>query len=262
MNLNDIDAMVLDMDGVLWRGDEPLPGLVPFFAFVRRRGLPFVLATNNSRKTPGDYVGKLAGMGVNGIKESEIITSGTATAGHMREHYPAGTRVYVIGGDGLREILTAAGFVLADSDVAVVVAGVDFDLTYDKVRRACLLIRAGATFIGTNPDVTFPTPEGLVPGAGSILALLQAATDIEPTVIGKPARPMFDEALRRLGTTPQRTLMVGDRLGTDIIGGQRAGMRTALLLTGVTTPDERHTSDIQPDATYADLTALMNALNR
>lgn len=257
MKLNEIDAVIMDMDGVLWRGSEPLPGLPAFFDFLHRRGLPFVLATNNSRRAQDDYISKLAGMGVHGIQRQQILTSGTATVSYMCQHYPPGTTVYLIGGPGLRELLLQAGYALVEKDAQVVVVGIDFELTYEKLRRATLLIRAGADFIGTNPDTSFPTPEGLVPGAGSILALLETAAERPPLVIGKPAPAMFEAAQRLLGTRPQRTLMIGDRLQTDILGGREAGLRTALLLTGVTTEEELAASPIRPDAVYSGLPELL-----
>ena len=201
---SNIKAVISDMDGVLWRGSQPLPGLVDFFTCLRQRGMDFRLATNNSSNTPGDYVRKLAGFGVHGIAESQIITSGTATASWMRERCPTGAKIHVLGGAGLKRIMRAAGFKLVDEDASAVVCGIDFDLTYDKVKRASLLIRDGARFIGTNPDPSFPSPEGLVPGAGSILALLASASGVQPIIIGKPERGMFDVALEQLGMSPAR----------------------------------------------------------
>jgi 4-nitrophenyl phosphatase len=261
MKFSTIRGVVLDMDGVLWRGDEPLPGLQALFTWLAENGTPYVLATNNSSKTPTDYVAKLARMGVDGVPEASIITSSIATASYMQTRYPAGTRVYILGMNGLRHALDEAGFDVTDSmdEVQVVVSGIDFELTYDKLRRAALAIRAGADFIGTNGDLTFPAPEGLVPGAGSLLAALQAASGVSPTVVGKPYLPMFEAAVRMLGLEPAAALMVGDRLNTDIEGAQKVGMQTALVFTGVTQPDEMQTSDIWPDVAYEDLPALIRA---
>lgn len=259
MELSQIDGVVMDMDGVLWRSDKPLPGLVEFFELIRARRIGYALATNNSYKTAAAYIGKLAGMGVNGIDETCVITSATATADYIRTHYPPGTTVHVLGGSGLREALSAAGCVLVEDGARVVAAGIDPQLTYEKLKRATFLIRAGADFIGTNPDTTFPTPEGLTPGAGSILAALAAATDKQPVVIGKPETPMLDSALRVLDTVSERTLMLGDRLETDILGGQRVGMKTALVLTGVSTREDIARTGITPDAVYSDLNELTRA---
>ncbi|MCA9907176.1 MAG: HAD-IIA family hydrolase [Anaerolineae bacterium] len=255
MTLANISGVVMDMDGVLWRGDVQLPGVHEWFSLLRTRAIPFALATNNSTKTPTDYVDKLAHFGIDGVKPHQIITSSTTTVDYLRKHYPAGTKVYVVGGDGLRTLLVEAGFQLAD-DAQLVVAGLDPQLTYAKLKQATLLIRAGAEFIGTNDDRTFPTAEGLAPGAGSVLAAIQTATDQKPRTMGKPNAPMFEAALAILGTDAEHTLMIGDRLETDIAGAQRVGYRTALVLTGVATADDVDQGTIKPDTIYADLDAL------
>ncbi len=258
--LHKIKAVVSDMDGVLWRGMQPLPGMNALFDYFRREKTAFALATNNSRKTPDDYIHKLAGMGVHGIARHHIITSGTATASYLQREYPAGARLFVVGGDGLKQILVQAGFALVEEDAQAVVCGIDFDLTYSKMRTATLQIRRGASFIGTNPDSSFPSPAGLAPGAGSILALLEAAADTAPIIIGKPERSMFESALRQLGAQPAETLMIGDRIGTDIQGAQAVGMRTALVMTGVETESSLKASAIQPDCVFEGLPALLAAL--
>jgi 4-nitrophenyl phosphatase len=253
-------AAILDMDGVLWRGDEALPGLTDLFDWLHGQAIPYVLATNNSSKTPQDYVDKLTRMGVTGVPPQAIITSSTATAAYMRHRYPAGTRVFVVGMHGLRMALDAAGYdVDPDGPIDVVVSGIDTELTYERLKTAALHIRAGADFIGTNPDRTFPMPFGLVPGAGSIQAALEAATDRQPLIIGKPYPPMFEIALEQLGTTAGETLMIGDRLDTDIAGAKALGLPTVLLFTGVTTPEVLATSDLWADAAYDDLPALLRA---
>jgi 4-nitrophenyl phosphatase len=171
----------------------------------------------------------------------------------------------VVGQEGLAQALAAAGFVLAhptDETADAVVAGIDFGLTYDKLRRATLFIRRGARFIGTNGDLTYPSEVGLVPGAGSILAAIQAATDVAPTVIGKPGRPMFDAAVARLGRPRERTAMLGDRLDTDILGAQRAGLKTILVTTGIDGRDAVEAKGIVPDAVYESLVELVAAWHR
>lgn len=258
MEFSTLNGVILDMDGVLWLGDQPLPGMQDLVQFFRSRGIRFALATNNSGKSPADYVGKLARMGIHGVEEEQIVTSGTAAVNYLQTHYPAGTSVHVLGGDGLKELVVKAGYVLAD-DAPVVVAGIDTALTYDKLKRAALLIRKGAHFIGTNADVTIPVPEGLAPGAGSILAALRAATDCEPIIMGKPNAPMFEAALHILNTDAAHTLMIGDRLQTDILGAQNVGIRAALVLTGVASEDDLANSPIRPDAVYSGLPELIAA---
>lgn len=260
MKFTKIAAAIFDMDGVLWIGNQALAGLQELFTWLEERQIPYVLATNNSTKTPQDYVKKLESMGVNGVTPDHIITSSTATASYMSKRYPAGTPVYVVGMDGLRTALTEAGFdVNPHGAVQVVVSGGDFELTYDKLKAATFHLHTGADFIGTNPDLTYPLPEGLAPGAGSILAALKAASGREPVVIGKPQPPMFEVALERLGTPAEQTLMVGDRLDTDIAGAKALGLATAVLLTGVTTPETLTMSDVWADVAYEDLPALLRA---
>ena len=260
MDLGDIRAVVSDMDGVLWRGDTPLPGLVPFFALLRDRELPWVLATNNSSKSRQDYVRKLAAMGVPEVPARNIVTSGTATAAWLRRRYAPGTRVHVFGGDGLRQELRNAGFCVANGGVAAVVAGLNRDFGYEDLQLASDLIRDGACFVGTNPDTTFPAANGVAPGAGSLLAALAAASGVEPTIIGKPHPPMFEAALELLGTDAPRTLMIGDRLNTDILGAARVGMRTALVMTGIASRDDLGEGVPGPDFICDSLPALTAAL--
>ena len=255
LDFHSIRAVVLDMDGVLWRGREPLPGVPEFFAFLQSQALPYALATNNSTTSVEAYVTRLAEVGVPATPE-QIITSAVATAAYVRRHYPPDTPVYIVGESGLHQALSDDGFHVDPDAARLVIAGLDRQLTYDKIRIAAARIRAGADFIGTNPDRTFPMPEGLIPGAGTVLAAIEAATDVRPLVIGKPEPPMFAVAADRLGATPDTTLMIGDRLDTDILGAQRAGLRTALVLTGITTADEARTSDIQADAVFEGLPDL------
>lgn len=254
---NSIRAVISDMDGVLWTGDMPLPGLDAFFELLRARSLRFALATNNSSKSPQDYVHKLERLGVQGIAAEQILTSGTTTISYLQARYPSGAPMHILGGDGLRQVVQEAGYTLADSDALAVIVGLDPQLTYDKLKRAALLIRGGAAFIATNVDATIPMPEGLAPGAGSLVAALQTATETEPVIMGKPYPPMFEAALRLLGTAPHETLMIGDRLNTDIEGARRLGLQTALVLTGVATRTEAAASAPPPDFIYDNLAALV-----
>jgi len=261
LDLAAVDGAVLDMDGVLWLDDLALPGMKELFALLARLDLPYVLATNNAGFSPADYARKLARMGVD-VLPTRIVTSAVATATWLQGELPAGAAVYVVGSAAAREAVAGAGFELrdgADAPVAAVVAGIDFELTYAKVRDAAALIRSGARFVGTNGDLTYPTPEGLAPGAGVILAAIQAASGAAPTIVGKPEPPMFAAALRLLGTPAERTLMVGDRLDTDILGARRAGLRTVLVTTGVDAAREIEATGIRPDAVYSGLGELVAA---
>jgi 4-nitrophenyl phosphatase len=251
-----IQHLIVDMDGVLWRGEEPMPDLQRFFAFLSDHDIGFVLATNNASKRPQQYARKLARLGVSVSVES-IVTSAQATAAYLAAREPKGTPVYVIGKKGLRQTLVDEGFTLGEDKVRYVVVGWDPDLTWRMLAKATLLIRGGAGFIGTNPDVTFPSEEGLVPGNGAQLAALQAATGVEPLVVGKPQPWLYQEAMRRLGAKLETTAVIGDRLDTDIAGGLRAGLFTILTLSGITTQADVDGSPVQPDLVCEDIGELM-----
>jgi len=256
--LRKVRSLIVDMDGVLWHGDHPLPGLQAFFTFLRHHGVRFMLVTNNSSKTPAQYVNKLAGFGVE-VAPDNILTSAQATAAYLAGLAPPGSRVYAIGEDGVREALTEQGFVLADKSGAgasFVIVGWDRFLTWEKLATAALLIQAGAGFIGTNPDVNYPTVRGKVPGNGAQLAALQVTTGVAPIVVGKPEVWLFREALRRMDARPESTAVVGDRIDTDILGGVRAGLMTILVLSGISTHSELATSHIRPDLVYSGIEEL------
>jgi 4-nitrophenyl phosphatase len=247
----------IDMDGVLYRGDAGLPHVNDFLQSLDRCGIPYVLATNNSTRSPEQYVEKLAKMGV-AVEADRILTSGQATAARMKSKYPRGTSVYVLGMRALEDAVFGDDyFIPATTNAEVVASGADFEVTYDKLRIATLAIRRGAGFIATNPDTTFPSEEGLIPGAGSILAALVAATSVEPEVIGKPSTGMLVQGATLLGTQPAETVMLGDRLDTDILAGKRAGFITLMVLTGVSTLEDLKTSDVQPDVVVPDLAPLV-----
>jgi 4-nitrophenyl phosphatase len=249
------------MDGVLWRGQVMLPGVAELFAHLRSAAVPFTLATNNASRTPASYVDRLGRAGVE-VAPEQVLTSAVATADWLGAEYPAGASVYVVGGEGLRAAVAGAGFELvagAGRPADVVVAGIDFDLTYDKLAAAVLHIGRGARFVGTNPDPTYPAEEGLKPGAGSVLAAIQAATGIPPVVIGKPAPRMFEVAVARMGAPAARTAMVGDRASTDIRGAQAAGLKAILVTTGVDDAASAAGQGVRPDAVFPDLVALREA---
>ncbi len=258
-DLTHFTAALLDMDGVLYRGHDPLPGVNELLALFARRGIAYACVTNNAMLTPEQYEAKLAAMGI-AIPAANVITSPIATRRYLETQAPRGTSAYYVGMDGLREALFGDGyFVLDEQQPQYVVVGLDMGATYAKLATAALAIRAGARFIGTNGDTTLPTERGLLPGAGSLLALLQAATEVEPFVIGKPAPTMLHAAVELIGADPLRTLEIGDRLDTDIEGAQAANLASALVFTGVTTPEILAQSAIQPDAVYADLPAMVAA---
>jgi len=259
--LRSLRHLIIDMDGVLYRGRQVIAGTASFVRFLREKEIGFVLATNNSTQTPQQYADKLAGMGVT-IHPHEVLTSALATASYLTEIAPQGSRVFVVGQDGIRVALREAGFELVEEDAEYVVVGMDFAICYKRLAEATLHIRGGARFIGTNPDKTFPSERGVVPGAGSLLALLQAATGVEPTVVGKPGTAMMEQALARMGARPDNSAVLGDRLETDILAGQRASLHTLLVLSGITDRAMLATSRIQPDQVFRDVADLHSAWRR
>jgi 4-nitrophenyl phosphatase len=255
-------GFILDLDGVLWEGDTPLPGMARFLSFLRAHGKSFLLATNNASLTPDQYVQKAARMGAE-VLPQEVLTSALATAEFLRETMPPGSRVYVIGEDGLVQALSAAGFTVSsedDLDAQVVVCGMDRRLSWKKLANATINLRNGARFIGTNPDTTFPTERGIAHGNGAILAALATASEVQPDIIGKPHAPIFTMALARLGLPIDAVVAVGDRLETDILGAKQAGIASILLMTGVTTQSDLESSPIKPGWVFADLPSLITAL--
>lgn len=252
---------VLDLDGVVWTGDEPIPGAPETIRSLRDAGKRLAFVTNNSSQTPETYAKKLAGMGAGG-DAVDVVTSADATARLLADRVPAlrGRTAYVIGGPGLLAAMREAGLHIVDgqdpSSTSLVVVGYDPELTYDKLRRATLAIRAGATFVASNDDATYPAPEGLIPGAGAIVAALRASTGAEPMIAGKPEPVMLEVARERVGGSP--ALVVGDRVTTDILAAHAVSWPGALVLTGASGVPELATAPVWPEfvlRTLADLLA-------
>jgi 4-nitrophenyl phosphatase len=254
-------GVVLDLDGVVYRGTVLLPGAARFLAWLREREIPFAFLTNNSTRSPREYVEHLRRLGV-AAEEAQVVTSALCAAALLRSWGLAGP-VLVVGGAGLREAVQEAGFELTDGPEAeAVVVGLDVDLTYARLRAACAAIRRGARLVATNLDPVLPVEGELWPGAGALVAAIRTATGREPVVVGKPEAYPFQMTLERLGTRPEDTLMVGDQIATDVVGAARLGMRTALVLTGVTSRDDLRNGPVQPDLVAADLEELLARLRR
>lgn len=266
---SDIHALIIDMDGVLWHGDRAQPGLVEFFQTLRDLKLPFILATNNASMTAAQYVEKLQHMGVS-VGTNEILSSGMATALYLSQHYdPHLTRVFVIGGIGATQPLLDLGFTLtgldeteADNHAHLVVCGMDKNLSWDKLATATLNIRAGAKLIGTNGDISLPTERGITHGNGAILAALHAATGVSAITIGKPEPIIYQQALALLGSRPEHTVAIGDRLDTDILGAVRTGIRSLMVLSGISTREEVAAVDYAPTWIVDDIQAISQILRQ
>ncbi len=224
---------------MLFRGRVPIPGAGAALQRLQAAGMRLVYATNNSTQTTAAVAEKIAARTGFAATASEVATSGLATARYLVGRAES---VFVIGGPGLPPTLRSAGVTVATEAAGVdaVVLGLDRDITYDKLTAATLAVRAGAALVATNSDATFPVPDGLVPGAGALLAALERATDVEAVVCGKPYAPMGDLVSEMAGSGD--IVMVGDRVETDIEFGRRQGWRTVLTLTGVTPEAEAATS--------------------
>jgi 4-nitrophenyl phosphatase len=255
-------GLLLDMDGVLYRGNDPIPGANELFPALREAGISFILLTNNATLRAADFSDKLARMGIE-VEADRILTSAGATATYLRTNYPEGGGVYVLGEEALvRTIEEVPNFHIEAERPEFVVAGLFFGFDYKTMRLACAAIRGGARFIATNVDATLPVEGGdFWPGAGSIVAAVQTCSGVTPTVIGKPSVHGAEMALEKLKLSARQVLCVGDRLDTDIVMGRDAGMPTALLLTGVSQRADIERTGIVPDYVFDDLYALMSALS-
>jgi 4-nitrophenyl phosphatase len=258
-------GLLIDLDGVVYTGSEPIAGSAGFLRQARDHGLPFLLVTNNSTTSPELVAERLRGMDIH-VQPDEILTSGQAAAAFIRRHAQAGARVLIIGEAGLAAAVVEEGLqVVEDGDLNAewVLAGLDRAFDYAKLTAATRAILAGARFVATNADALLPVEGGnVLPGAGTMVAAIQTATGVEPTVVGKPEPGLFEHGLARLGgLQPEQAAMIGDRLDTDAVGGHRAGLRTVLVLSGVTTPQQLTTAGMRPDAVVPNLAAVAGLLH-
>jgi len=233
--LRNIRAVLFDMDGVIYVGNRPLPGAQELFDYLDATGRRWLCITNNASLTSTQFAEKLARMDIQAAPE-RILGSAEATANWLAQHAPQGSKVIMLGMDGLRSALLDYGFELVTDPQAAeyAVAGINFNLTYENLADVALAIRNGAKFIATNNDPTYPAERGQIPGTGSLIALLQTATGVLPEIVGKPYPGMYELALQRVIAQPEETLMVGDRYETDHAGAIKLGLATAGVLTGIT----------------------------
>ena len=255
-----IKALILDMDGVIWKADAPIGDLASIFKRVRERGLKFVFATNNSTRTSEQYVEVLKELGLD-VEPWQVITSSQGVAHAMAQKFPRRTKVFMIGEDGIRMALEERGFEILSVDEApsaqAVVMGIDRNINFEKVVEAALLVRNGIPFYATNTDKTFPTPRGEIPGSGAWISVITTATGVQPIIAGKPFPFLMELSLEKLGTRKEETLVVGDRLETDIAAGQAVGCPTALVLSGVSTKKQAEAWKPPPTIIAENLTELM-----
>jgi len=259
--LDALRGFILDMDGTTYLGDVLIPGAERFFARLAERGIPYLFLTNNSSQNAETYARKLTRLGLQVIRD-QVLTSGEATARWLAQHRP-GRRLFVLGTPSLQAEFAAHGFQIVDEKPDVVVLGFDKTLTYQRLAQACDFIRDGVEYIATHPDINCPLPGRYIPDAGAMMAAIEASTGRRPDVIiGKPNSLIFLEAVRRLGSTPETTAMIGDRLYTDIVGARRAGLVAILVLSGETSQDDLRQAapGEQPDYVFPSLAVLANAL--
>lgn len=251
------DALLFDLDGVVYLGDAVIPSAPATIAALVERGTSIAFLTNNSSRTLEQVAAKLAGLGVP-ARTDQVVSSGVATAAMLDREGAVGSSAFVIGEAGVREALAAVGIDLLDGEPSradLVVIGWDRSVDYAKLRTASLLVERGARLIATNADASYPAPDGLWPGAGAILAAVTTTTGASPTIVGKPAQPMFDAAAGKLGAS--RPLVVGDRLDTDVAGAAAVGWDSMLVLTGAATPAELVVSPVLPSYVAKDLSAVL-----
>jgi HAD superfamily hydrolase (TIGR01457 family) len=251
------EAFLFDLDGVLYRGAQAVPGAAAAVRGLRTRGKAIAFVTNNSSATPHEVAGRLRRMGIQ-ARAGEVETSALTTAEVLANR--GMTSAFVIGEEGIRSALETAGVAVVDGEpdaVDAVVVGLDRGADYAKLCSAALLVQRGAALIATNPDTTYPAPDGSRwPGAGSLLAAVVAASGASPEIVGKPEPPIFRAALDRAGGGA--ALVIGDRLDTDIAGASRLGWDSLLVLTGIATPTELEASAVKPTYTGADLGVLFD----
>lgn len=236
LNMDEVKNYLIDMDGVLISGNAIIPGADEFIKRLIDRGAKFLLLTNNSRHTPRDLAFNLQKMGLP-IQADNIFTSALATARFLHTQKPGGT-AYVIGESGLTLALHEVDYIFTEHNPDFVVLGETLNYNFDQITRATRLILNGARFIGTNPDASGPADGGIIPACGAMAALMQTVTGVPAFFVGKPNPLMMRSALNYLGVHSEDTLMIGDRMDTDIIAGVQTGMDTILVLSGVTRLDQ------------------------
>ncbi len=256
-----VASWLTDMDGVLVHEERAIPGAAEFIAALRRHERPFLVLTNNSIFTPRDLRARLHAAGLD-IPQESIWTSALATAKFLSEQRPEGT-AYVIGEAGLTTALHDVGYVMTTRDPEYVVLGETRTYSFEAITKAIQLIESGARFIATNPDPTDPSPSGSLPATGSVAALITKATGVEPYFVGKPNPLMMRTALNRIEAHSETTVMIGDRMDTDVLSGLEAGLRSILVLTGSTAPGQVERFPFRPTRvvdSIADVVPLVTEL--
>ncbi len=257
-----VKAFLIDLDGTLYLGDTPVEGAGQFLNFLKRERVPFLLLTNNSTRTPEQVSEKLRKLGME-VEPEKIYSSASALEDYLKEYYPNPHRAYIIGEDGIKEVLRKLGWELLENHKGAefVIVGLDRMVNYDKLSEAVLAIQKGATLIACNRDSSFPTPHGFLPGAGAIVNAIVTVVKVEPIVLGKPNDYIIKYAVRRLNVDLKDVAVVGDRLDTDILLAKRLGMKAILVMTGV----EKKLEEIEeadPDFVFKDVGELWKSISK
>lgn len=250
-----IKGVLLDLDGTVYRGSEQVPGAAAFISGLSEQGVAYLYVTNRSNRMPDEVCEQLRGFGLE-CEPDQVVTSAQATAAYLE----AGTSAYIIGEQALRNELESAGVRITDENPDVVVVSFDRQLTYDKLRIASQLIVNGATYIATNPDKGLNTEAGVYPGTGAIVAAVSTVVGKDPIIIGKPERRIMDLAIERMGVERESVIAVGDNLLTDIPAGEAAEIRSAFILTGISTREELAHAPVQPTWTVEGFEELAQVL--
>lgn len=256
LRLSRTGLFVLDMDGTLYLGGKPIDGAVAFCERLRAAGRKLLYFTNNASRSPEEYVKKLSGLGFPAARE-DIVTSGDVTIAYLRRYFP-NMPVYLVGTPALEESFRSAGIVLSE-DANLVVTSFDTTLTYRKLEHACTLIRRGARFFSTHPDVNCPTEDGYIPDSGAICAAITLSTGVSPRYFGKPYAETVEMIEKISGVDRAHTAMVGDRLYTDIALGKKNGLLSILVLSGETTLEMVHAASPveQPDLIFGSVAEIL-----
>ena len=256
--LRPVRGLISDLDGTLLAGSRSQPGLAAFLGFLRHNDIGLRVVTNNSTRAPEAFAAKLAAAGAE-VQSHEVLTSAQATAAYLAERLPKAAPLFVVGESGLVAALSDAGFRLLEDSrepAAAVVVGGDRAITHDKLKHAIRHAQRGALLVGTNPDLLVPVEDGFAPEAGVLLAAIAAGSGASPVVIGKPERPLLELALRSMGCEATQAAILGDRLDTDILGGQRLGLLTILVTTGIDGEAAIEQKETLPDLVVSDLDEL------
>lgn len=251
---------LIDLDGVIYRGNELLPGAKEFVNWLETDSKKYIFLTNNSFATGAQILAKLARLGIDTDAE-HLLSAGQAAVKNLARRFPGGT-IYVVGEQPMIDLVKAEGLKVANKDAQgadAVLVGLDRNFNYAVLTSAIRAVRAGAFFLSINRDPLLPIIGGFIPGCGSIAAAIEAGSSVTPAIVGKPEPMLLDEAMHILQSTPDQTVMLGDGLNIDILAGKNAGTHTILVLSGSTSREELEKSPIKPDYVFEDLADLMKA---